>query len=770
MAMTVALPQVEEGLQPPSSQSSAAVSTSDLSETGMDHAIDSVPPSMPLDRIASIVRNRRMSTATARSARTEFSTSSAINRGYSARIDVNGKVKPLQSSPKRDSCQTIAFHDGPDTQDKTYRPGDEIRGAVHLARTDPERGVVTGIKARIRGDLETSVFGVGDSSYYSMDNEHGIARRQLLFFSEQKVLCKKSQLDSGEFRLQQSGLVSHGGRRNNLAVPFSFVLPLKIQATALDLLDSKMKASYKAGKKYVDLPPSVDLETRYTAPRPIHLLDQVLEKVHGHRLRPMARIKYEIDIIVSRRRFGSDILPPKRGERIILSFNVEPYPPRTAAIAVPNMPHIRARRVSSSQSSPSADASVRQALTTVLSPRGRRGVPRQQRATSSTNATASGMPERQADIPDAEAAEEEEEPAEDDEDSWTQNLGGHQEPEEFFGALPRERLMPVSTRTRSRSTLRSERVTAAALLPRFRRSSTINVKEGVDGCLKGWLTHTVQTELTGDGSPGSHRGAVEAVLSVPATAAMYMETRIPFSLELRLPEGVGGGAEPTVELSLVRSVVTFSRLGTLVIEKETPDSLHGFAGPQSWSDRVRILDMTRQALPPYYEQGRQRQLWAGHFVINRHERMIRAGSGTHRSVQVTELSHVIPSFAFKALRVEYRVHVRVLFPDIAPLVLETPPVTVAASPAQPEAEEAEAAASARASSDDSQLPALDAALDNDPETSEGEEDLLATPDEADAELLSEQIALGLVSRQEVAAVQRAQSFLPSYGESIGPFG
>ncbi len=125
---------------------------------------------------------------------TDFSTSSTINRGYAARIDVNGKVKPLSSTPDRHACQTIAFLEGPsDSLDyKTYRPGDEIKGAVHLLRNDPERGYITGIKARIRGDLETSVFGVGDSSYYSMDNEHGIARRQLLFFSEQKTIATKA--------------------------------------------------------------------------------------------------------------------------------------------------------------------------------------------------------------------------------------------------------------------------------------------------------------------------------------------------------------------------------------------------------------------------------------------------------------------------------------------------------------------------------------------------------------------------------------------------
>ncbi len=263
---------------------------------------------------------------------TEFSTSSTINRGYAARIDVNGKVKPLSSTPDRHACQTIAFLEGPsDSLDyKTYRPGDEIKGAVHLLRNDPERGHITGIKARIRGDLETSVFGVGDSSYYSMDNEHGIARRQLLFFSEQKTIATKSDLEAGAFELEQTGLVDHG-RRNNLAVPFSFVLPLKLHASALDMLDSKLKKSFKRGKQYIDLPPSVDMETRYAPPKPNQRFGQVRDRLHGQKLRPMARIKYEIDIIVSRQRFGSILLPHKRGERIILAFAVEPYPPRTRA-------------------------------------------------------------------------------------------------------------------------------------------------------------------------------------------------------------------------------------------------------------------------------------------------------------------------------------------------------------------------------------------------------------------------------------------------------
>ncbi len=127
------------------------------------------------------------------------------------------------------------------------------------------------------------------------------------------------------------------------------------------MLDSKLKKSFKRGKQYIDLPPSVDMETRYAPPKPKQVFGQVKEKLHGQKLRPMARIKYEIDIIVSRQRFGSMLLPNKRGERIILAFAVEPYPPRTAGLAVPTLEPIRARRTASRDNrSPSVD---RQATT-----------------------------------------------------------------------------------------------------------------------------------------------------------------------------------------------------------------------------------------------------------------------------------------------------------------------------------------------------------------------------------------------------------------------
>lgn len=589
---------------------------------------------------------------------TEFSTSSTINRGYAARIDVNGKVKPLSSTPGRHDCQTIAFLEGPsDSLDyKTYRPGDEIKGAVHLLKDDPERGHITGIKARIRGDLETSVFGVGDSSYYSMDNEHGIARRQLLFFSEQKTIATKADLAAGIFELEQTGLVDHG-RRNNLAVPFNFVLPYKLHASALDMLDSKLKKSFKRGKQYIDLPPSVDMETRYAPPKPHQLFGQVKEKLHGQKLRPMARIKYEIDIIVSRQRFGSMLLPHKRGERIILSFAVEPYPPRTAGLAVPTLEPIRARRTTSrNDRSPSTDRN----------------------ASSDAASTTSG------DSPEEETI---------DEDSWTSDLGGFRPTQEVFGALPREEASAFAPSALTRS------VSTRPGLPGVRRKSYINVKEGVDGRMKGWLTHSLECSLPDGSAP------FEAILSVPAMAALYMETKIPFSLELRMPEYLVNSYVPDVELGLVRSVMTYSRLGTLVIEKEDPDNLAGFNGPHSWSERIRIVNIDRQAddhLPPFYERGQARQIYTGNFAVGRYEKMIKAGSSAplkQKLVQEPELRLVVPSFSFKALRIEYRLRVKVSLPNgvnaeqqpstsslaaacraTKHLVMETPPVHVAANP------------------------------------------------------------------------------------------
>lgn len=582
---------------------------------------------------------------------TEFSTSSTINRGYAARIDVNGKVKPLSSTPDRHACQTIAFLEGPsDSVDyKTYRPGDEIKGAVHLLRNDPERGYITGIKARIRGDLETSVFGVGDSSYYSMDNEHGIARRQMLFFSEQKTIATKADLEAGAFELEQTGLVDHG-RRNNLAVPFSFVLPLKLHASALDMLDSKLKKSFKRGKQYIDLPPSVDMETRYAPPKQNQRFGQVRDRLHGQKLRPMARIKYEIDIIVSRQRFGSMLLPHKRGERIILAFAVEPYPPRTAGLAVPTLEPIRARRTTS----------------------------RSDRATCNDRISASDT----ASINSSETPEEESI----DDDSWASDLGGFRRTQEVFGALPFEAPPAFGPSSLARS------ISARPGLPGTRRKSYINVKEGVDGRMKGWLTHSVESTLPGDG------GSFEAILSVPAMAALYMETKIPFSLELRMPEHLVGSYVPDVQLGLVRSVMTYSRLGTLVIEKEDPDNLAGFSGPHSWSERIRIVNMDRQAdthLPPFYEQGQARQIYTGNFAIGRYEKMIKAGSSApskQKLIQEPELRLVVPSFSFKALRIEYRLRVKISLPEAGAqastsatagtdsVVMETPPVHVAANP------------------------------------------------------------------------------------------
>lgn len=585
---------------------------------------------------------------------TEFSTSSTVNRGYAARIDVNGKVKPLSSTPARHACQTIAFLEGPtDSLDyKTYRPGDEIKGAVHLLRNDPERGYITGIKARIRGDLETSVFGVGDSSYYSMDNEHGIARRQLLFFSEQKTLATKADLESGSFELESTGLVDHG-RRNNLAVPFSFVLPLKLHASALDMLDSKLKKSFKRGKQYIDLPPSIDMETRYAPPRPNQLFGHVKEKLHGQKLRPMAKIKYEIDIIVSRQRFGSVLLPHKRGERIILAFAVEPYPPRTAGLAVPTLEPIRARRVAS----------------------------RDNRSPSTERVAA----------PDAASVHSADGEGEDaiDEDSWAPDLGGFRRTQEVFGALPLEDAPTFAPSSIARP------APVRPGLPQLQRKSYINVKEGVDGRMKGWLTHSLESMLP-DGM-----GSFEAVLSVPAMAALYMETKIPFSLELRMPAHLVDTYVPDVELGLVRSVMTYSRLGTLVIEKEDPDKLAGFSGPHSWSERIRIVNMERQTdnhLPPFYEQGKARQIYTGNFAIGRYEKMIKAGSSAplkQKLIQAPELRLVVPSFSFKALRVEYRLRVKISLPGATKafastsakpvaaadsLVMETPPVHVAANP------------------------------------------------------------------------------------------
>lgn len=611
------------------------------------------PPRHALARVSTIDSCR----ASVLTDSTEFSTSSTINRGYAARIDVNGKVKPLSSTPDRHACQTIAFLEGPsDSLDyKTYRPGDEIKGAVHLLRDDPERGIITGIKARIRGDLETSIFGVGDSSYYSMDNEHGIARRQLLFFSEQKTLVTKADLESGAFGLEQTGLVDHG-RRNNLAVPFSFVLPLKLHASALDMLDSKLKKTFKQGKKYIDLPPSIDMETRYAPPRPHQLFGRAKDRLHGQKLRPMARIKYEIDIIVSRQRFGSMLLPHKRGERIILSFAVEPYPPRTAGLAVPTLEPIRARRVTS---------------------RGDRVV------SNDRNASTDSASIRSSESQEDETA---------DEDSWASDLGGFRPTQEVFGALPLEAAPAFAPSSIARSISRPG-------LPGTRRKSYINVKEGVDGRMKGWLTHSLESSLR------QGHGSFEAILSVPAMAALYMETKIPFSLELRMPKHLVESYVPRVELALVRSVMTYSRLGTLVIEREDPDNLASFSGPHSWSERIRMVNMERQSddhLPPFYEQGQARQIYTGNFAIGRYEKMIKAGSSAplkQKLIQEPELRLVVPSFSFKALRIEYRLRVKISLPGPAEpqastsssataaaaaaeqfLVMETPPVHVAANP------------------------------------------------------------------------------------------
>ncbi|SNX84053.1 uncharacterized protein MEPE_02761 [Melanopsichium pennsylvanicum] len=585
----------------------------------------------------------------------EFSTSSTINRGYAARIEVNGNIKPLPSTPDRHACQTIAFLDGPsDSLDyKTYRPGDEIKGAVHLLRDDPERGIINGIKARIRGDLETSVFGVGESSYYSMDNEHGIARRQLLFFSEQKTIATKAELDSGIFSLNQTGLVEHG-RRNNLAVPFSFVLPLKLHASALDLLDSKLKKSFKRGKQYIDLPPSMDMETRYAPPKPKQVFGHVKERLHGQKLRPMAVIKYEIDVIVSRQRFGSGLLPRKRGERIILAFAVEPYPPRTAGLAVPTLEPIAARHVTSRGGRPSS--------------------PDRNNASSDAASINSGDGNEDETV---------------DEDSWASDLGGFRPTQEVFGALPLEMAPAFAPSSIARSISRPS-------LPNSQRKSYINVKEGIDGRMKGWLTHSLELSLPDD------FGTFQAILSVPAMAALYMETKIPFSLELRMPSRCVGSYVPLVDLGLVRSVMTYSRLGTLVIEKEDPDNLADFTGPHSWLERIRIVNMDRQTdshLPPFYEENMGRQFYTGNFAIGRYEKMIKAGSSVplkQKLIQTPELRLVVPSFSFKALRVEYRLRVKINLPgadelgtssnansaqrEDQHLVMETPPVQVAANP------------------------------------------------------------------------------------------
>ncbi len=52
--------------------------------------------------------------------------------------------------------------------------------------------------------------------------------------------------------------------------------------------------------------------------------------------------------------------------------------------------------------------------------------------------------------------------------------------------------------------------------------------------MKGWLTHSLESTLPGGA------GTFEAILSVPAMAALYMETKIPFSLELRMPQHLVG--------------------------------------------------------------------------------------------------------------------------------------------------------------------------------------------------------------------------------------
>ncbi|KAN0066242.1 hypothetical protein ACQY0O_000336 [Thecaphora frezii] len=730
------------------------------------------------------LRSRRASTATAR---TEFSVSSAINKGYSARIEIEGKVKPLPSVPKRTACQTIAFLEGPGSQDKIYRPGQDVCGQVHLARCDPERGVITGIKARIRGDLETSVFGVGDSSFYSGDSKNGIAKRQILFYNEQATLCQKADLDSGQFDLHSSGLVDHH-RKNNLAVPFKFTLPLKVPATALDLLDNKLKASYKRGKKFVDLPPSICMETRYEPPKATQMLNKARERYSRQRLlRPMAHIKYEIDIIVTRQRMGSYLLPPKRGERLILSFQVEPYPPMTAALPVPNMAPIRLQRMRSNASE--------------LSRR------------SGADSTVS-----------AENEEEEEE------DSWTRDLGGYREPAEVFGALPRE-ITPVRTRSRTSVT----RLPSHTGQPKVKKSSTVKLSPGMDGRLTGWLTHEVETEV-------SNVGNVEAILSVPATAAFYMETKVPFSVELRMPSRSGRGVEPIVEMKLARSVLTFSRLGTLTVEAESPDSLDGFSGPESWSERIRILDLKRtpeDQLPPFYERDRTRQMFSGNFVINRYERVLKPNvadaleGGSSRKggpVAVPELCLVTPSFSFRALRLEYRLHVRIALSGAqseapASLTLVTPPVTVAGSiSSEPQIDEFPeleaptprpeplpepgrdsfnqydpdatplARTPARRSLDpgysrfSSEAPAYSATDPAELETPSGGLDfgfpsLEPVPDEMhEDENLNEQMALGLITLERLAAVveerqpildltvaSRPEMLLPSYGESSGIF-
>ncbi|EPQ32347.1 uncharacterized protein PFL1_00543 [Pseudozyma flocculosa PF-1] len=761
-------------------------------------------------------RSRRASTATAR---TEFSVSSAINKGYSARIEIDGKVKPLASAPKRNACQTTAFLDGPGSLDKIYRPGQDVCGQVHLARCDPERGIITGIKARVRGDLETSVFGVGDASFYSGDNEHGIAKRQILFYSEQQTLVTKADIESGRFDLQASGLVDHR-RKNNLAVPFKFALPIKIPATALDLLDNKLKASYKRGKKFVDLPPSICMETRYEPPRATQIFDKARERYGRHRaIRPMAHIKYEIDIIVTRQRLGSQLLPSKRGERLILSFQVEPYPPMTAALPVPNMDLPRLRRMRSNAT-----------------------------ATTQRSDEEPGTPG--ADDSGAQGDEEEE-------DSWTRDLGGYREPTEVFGALPRE-TSPARMPTRTASQVSVPRLSTLAQQPKVKKVSTVKVSEGMDGRLTGWLTHTVETEVAGI-------GGVEAILSVPATAAFYMETKVPFSVELRMPAKTAAGVEPTLELNLLRSVLTFSRLGTLTVESESPDCLDGFSGPESWSERIRILNLKRTSedqLPPFYEPGRTRQMFGGDFVISRYERVLKplspvahshgglaagSGGGTHgrkgKPVMVPEFCLVTPSFSFKALRLEYRIHVKIGLTDArsdapAHLQLVTPPVLVAGSirnelqgeerPSLDASTPGLAPAATAHNRDHRHVRNNDHIHDHERNDDDDDHDatplahtparlsvqlggdeapeyspmtppepaapsawprfdfpsLDAIPDEPEVDLdeeLGEQIALGLITPERLAVVQerqaaldrsaepRSETLLPSYGESSGIF-
>ncbi|PWN47266.1 hypothetical protein IE53DRAFT_371600 [Violaceomyces palustris] len=210
-----------------------------------------------------------------------------------------------------------------------YRPGDELKGLIHVQRNS-EKGLAVEVKAYIRATMthENFIF-TGRAGLET-------TTRTQVFWKSDKELYTRQQAFNGAF-LPSSHPEGRSQDAATLVIPFSFSLPLKLPATYTDVLCDTRRNVPKRAKCLVNLPPSMEFFSVGKVGPTAGVLASIQGFLSASDPSLVAKVKYDITFVVRRQKKSFDFVHVSKVESFSLDFHVEPPPPSSATFAIPSV-------------------------------------------------------------------------------------------------------------------------------------------------------------------------------------------------------------------------------------------------------------------------------------------------------------------------------------------------------------------------------------------------------------------------------------------------